>query len=123
LPDCAFLKNVQSKLLQEARQFREILRVDEILELCNYYAWAMATVDEKVHASEIFLALIQKNHRREHRECSVCIRLEQEETLRTQELLASLDHRHVLEWIDKRGGLCILTRFEFTIRPLKAEGC
>ena len=99
-PICAFLKNVQSKLVQEPR-------LDETVALCNYHAWAIAAVGERAQAAKIFLSLIENNCRGEHRECSVCIRLEQEETLRTQELLASLDQHHVLEWIEKRGVLCI----------------
>ena len=99
-PICAFLKNVQSQLVQESQ-------LDEVVALCNHHAWAITAVREKVQAAKIFLALIERSSQEEHRECSICIRLEQEETLRIQELLANLNQRHVLEWIDKRGSLCI----------------
>lgn len=99
-PICAFLKNVQSKLVQESQ-------IDEVVALCNHHAWAIAAVRERVQAAKIFLALIEKSRQGERRECSICIRLEQEETLRIQELLASLEQHHVLEWIEKRGVLCI----------------
>ena len=99
-PICAFLKNVQTKLLQDGE-------IEEFVTLCNPHAWALAAVRDSAAAAPIFHALIRQRTQPEHRECSVCIRLGQEETLRTEELLASLGRRHVLEWIERKGVLCL----------------
>lgn len=99
-PICAFLKNAQSKLLQEAE-------VTEFIGLCNTHAWALAAVRRSAPAAEIFLSLINNSADMEHRECSVCMRLGQEEVLRIHELLAALDRPHVLDWIAKKGVLCL----------------
>jgi hypothetical protein len=99
-PICAFLRNVQARLLQEGE-------VEEFVMLCNPHAWALAAVRDSAAAAPILHALIRRSSQPEHRECSVCIRLDQEETLRTQELLASLERRHVLEWIERKGVLCL----------------
>ena len=99
-PLCVFLKNVQSKLLQEGA-------VEEFMMLCNAHAWALAAVRHSATAAQIFRSLLERTSRREHRECSVCLRLDQEETLRVQELLASLGRRRVLEWIERKGVLCL----------------
>jgi hypothetical protein len=99
-PICAFLRNVQAKLLQEGE-------IEEFVTLCNSHAWALAAVRDSAAAAPIFHALIRQRSQSEHRECSVCIRLGQEETLRIQELLTSLGRRHVLEWIEQKGVLCL----------------
>lgn len=99
-PICAFLKNVQTKLLQEAS-------VGEFLQLCNVHAWAIAAVRETNSAAEIFLSLLEDRSQRGNRECSICLRLEEEEGLRTRELLASFHRRSVADWVKKHGVLCL----------------
>lgn len=99
-PICTFLKNVQSKLLQEGE-------IEHLKVLCNAHAWALAAVRRTSAAARIFLSLVEEGLQREHRECSACIRLAQEETLRMQELLVSLGRRQVSMWIDTKGVLCL----------------
>jgi hypothetical protein len=99
-PICAFLRNVQTRLLQRGE-------IEEFVMLCNPHAWALAAVRDSATAAPIFHALMRQSSQPEHRECSVCIRLDQEETLRSQELLASLGRRRVLEWVQRKGILCL----------------
>jgi hypothetical protein len=82
-PLCAFLKNFQSKLLQNGQ-------ISKSMMLCNARAWALAAVGRSATAAQIFLSLVEGSPRRGGRECSICIRLEQEKTPRSQELLAIL---------------------------------
>lgn len=91
---------MQAKLLQEGE-------IEEFVMLCNPHAWALAAVRESAAAAPILHALVRRSIQPEHRECSVCIRLGQEQTLRTQELLASLERRQVPEWIERKGVLCL----------------
>lgn len=99
-PICAFLKNMQTKLVQEGD-------VAELIRLCNAHAWAIAAVRETETAAEVFLSLLETRSTYASHECSICLRLEQEEILRTQELIAALDRRSVLLWIEKQGVLCL----------------
>jgi hypothetical protein len=99
-PICAFLKNVQAKLVQEGD-------VAEVVRLCNAHAWAIAAVRETETAAQVFLSLLETCSTYASHECSICLRLDQEEILRTQELIAALDRRSVLEWIKKHGVLCV----------------
>lgn len=99
-PLCAFLKNIQARILQEDD-------VGEFRAVCNAHAWALAAVRRSAAAAEIFLSLIEGSVEPEQHECTVCMRLDQEETLRIQELLASLNRRHVIEWTERRGVFCL----------------
>ena len=99
-PICTFVKNVQSRLLQEGE-------VGGFTGICNTHAWALAAVRRSAAAAQIFLSLIEQKLKPEQHECAVCIRLDQEETLRIQELLASFKRRHVVEWTEKRGVFCL----------------
>lgn len=99
-PVCVFLKNVQTRLVQEGDS-------SDFVCLCNAHAWAVAAVRETKTAAQIFLSLLESRSSLESHECSICLRLEQEEILRTQELLASLERRSVLEWIKKQGIVCL----------------
>lgn len=99
-PICALLKNLQTKLVQEGD-------VSEFLHLCNAHAWAIAAVRETESAARIFLSLIETCSAQAHHECSICLRLEQEQILRTQEFVAALGRKSVLEWIAKHGVVCL----------------
>ena len=99
-PICAFLKNVQARLIQEGN-------VAEFLQLCNAHAWAIAAVRQTETAAQIFLALISTRSAYGNHECSICLRLKQEEILRMQELLTALNRRPVVEWVKKHGVLCL----------------
>jgi hypothetical protein len=99
-PICALLKNLQTKLVQQGD-------VSEFLHLCNAHAWAIAAVRETESAARIFLSLIENRSAQAHHECSICLRLEQEQILRTQEFVAVLGRKPVLEWIAKHGVVCL----------------
>ena len=98
-PLCVFLKNVQTRLVQEGQS-------SDFIRLCNAHAWAVAAVRETRTAAQIFLSLLEGRSSIDTHECSICLRLAQEEILRTRELLASLERRSVLEWITKQGIIC-----------------
>lgn len=51
-PICAFLKNVQTKLVQEGD-------AADFVHLCNAHAWAVAAVREMEAAARIFLSLLE----------------------------------------------------------------
>lgn len=99
-PICTFLKNVQARLLQQGD-------VGGFNGICNTHAWALAAVRRSAAAAQIFLSLIEKRLEPEQHECTICIRLDQEETLQIQEFLANLKRRHVVEWVEKRGVFCL----------------
>jgi hypothetical protein len=99
-PICAFLKNAQAKLLQQEN-------IEEIFQLCNAHAWGVAAVRQTETAARIFLSLLENGRDGGSRECSICLLLEQEEILRTQELIANLQRRPVVEWMKKHGVLCL----------------
>jgi hypothetical protein len=99
-PICAFLKNVQTKLVQEGD-------AGEFVQLCNAHAWAIAAVCQTATAAQIFLSLLESRSAHASHECSICLRLEQEEVLRTQELISALGRRPVLDWMKKQGVLCL----------------
>ncbi|MGA7409664.1 MAG: hypothetical protein WBW33_04205 [Bryobacteraceae bacterium] len=60
-PVCAFLRNVQAKLLQEGE-------IEEFVALCNSQAWALAAVRDSAAVAPIFHALIRQSTQPEHRE-------------------------------------------------------
>lgn len=99
-PICTFLKNVQTKLLQTETP-------DQVFVLCNFHAWGIAAVRQAEDAAKIFLSLIDSPFDHENRRCSICLRLEQEETFRVRELIAKLSSRSVAGWLSKHGVLCI----------------
>jgi len=99
-PICVLLKNLQTKLVQEGD-------ITEFLYLCNAHAWAIAAVRKTESATRIFLSLLEHLPDTPRHECSICIRLEQEQILRTQELIAGLERKSVLEWISKQGTVCL----------------
>lgn len=55
----------------------------------------------------MFLSLLEARSAYGTHECSICLRLEQEEVLRTQELIAAFGRRSVLDWMKKQGVLCL----------------
>lgn len=99
-PLCAFLKNVQTKLVQEGE-------VAQFVQLCNAHAWAVAAVRETETAARVFLALLETRSAPASHECSICLYLEQEEVLRTQELIAALDRKAVVDWLRTHGAVCL----------------
>ena len=99
-PICAFLKNVQTRLLQEGD-------AEEFVQLCNAHTWAVAAVRETETATQIFLSLLESRSDYGSHECSICLRLEQEEVLRTSELITAFGRRSVLEWMKKQAVLCL----------------
>lgn len=99
-PLCAFLKNVQAKLLQEGD-------AEGFMHLCNAHTWAVAAVRQTATAARIFVSLLETRRAHGPHPCSICLRLEQEEVLRTQELIAAFARRSVLDWMRKQGVLCV----------------
>lgn len=99
-PICAFLKNAQTKFLQEES-------TNEIRQLCNAHAWGVAAVRQTETAAKIFLSLLEARSDDGTRECSICLHLEQEEILRIQELISTLPRRPVVDWMKKHGVLCL----------------
>ena len=99
-PICAFLKNVQTKLVQEGD-------IAGFVSLCNAHAWAMAAVRQTETAARVFLALLEARSAPGSHECSICLHLEQEEVLRIQELIGALDRKSVLNWLRSHGALCL----------------
>lgn len=99
-PLCALLKNALAKFLQEES-------TNEILQLCNAHAWGVAAVRQTETAAKIFLSLLNEGSDYGGRECSICLRLEQEEILRIQELISNLSRRTVVDWMKKHGVLCL----------------
>lgn len=99
-PICTFLKNVQTKLVQEGE-------LSEFIQLCNAHTWAVAAVRQTETAAQIFLSLL--GHRRTYgaHECSICLRLEQEEALRIREFIVLLGRRPILEWVRQNGTFCL----------------
>lgn len=99
-PICAFLRNVQTKLVQEGD-------IAEFVQLCNAHAWAVAAVRQTGTAARVFVALLEGRSTYGSHECSICLRLEQEEVLRTQEMLAALGRKSVQDWVRKHGAFCL----------------
>jgi hypothetical protein len=99
-PICLFLKNEQTRLLQEGNP-------EEFVQLCNAHAWAVAAVRQADTAVQIFLSLLKSRSGCGSHECSICLRLEQEEQLRIRELIAAFDLQSVLRWMKKQGVLCL----------------
>ncbi len=99
-PICAFLKNVQTKLVQDGD-------VTDFSQLCNAHAWAVAAVRQTETAARIFLALLEARPAEGKHECSICLRLEQEEIFRLHELIVALDGRQALDWVKAHGVFCL----------------
>jgi hypothetical protein len=99
-PICTFLKNVQTKLVQEGG-------LSEFVQLCNAHTWAVAAVRQSETAAQIFLSLLKHRHIYRAHECSICLLLDQEEVLRIREFIAILDRRPVLDWIKQHGTFCL----------------
>lgn len=100
-PICVLLKNLQAKLIQEEE-------TTKFLHLCNTHAWAIAAVRKTESAARIFLSLLETRSRdAQHQQCSVCLRLEQEQILRSQELIAAFSEKSVREWLSERGTVCL----------------
>lgn len=95
-PICTFLKDVQTKLVQEGD-------VGEFRHLCNTHAWAVAAVRQTETAAQIFLYLLERRRAYDFHECSLCLLLEQEEILRTHEFAGLLTRRSVLDWVKQHG--------------------
>jgi len=104
-PLCAFLKNEQALLLKGG------MRSEEVLDLCNFHAWAFAAVTDVRHVAHIFTKVLKRRavagHGEDHDRCSVCARILKAEVVQLKELLLTLQSEPVRVWMEHQGTLCV----------------
>jgi hypothetical protein len=105
-PICAYLRNDQAALL------RGDMKPDEVSDLCNFHAWALAAAVDKDYVARIFLnVLARRTVMRQTKPdaarcCSFCSLLVQREVVHIRELMEQMSGGLVLDWVRRQGTFC-----------------
>jgi len=100
---CAYLKNEQAALLKGA------MKPEEVSDLCNFHAWALAATSDVRHAAAVLLRVLKQRAGRkgdQRNRCSVCDRLLAQEVEELKELLSTFRSGLVLKWMEQQGTIC-----------------
>lgn len=97
---CRYMRNYQAKCIQGDLD-------PAPKSICNFHAWSLAAVHDRMDASRVFLYLLSSQSLGVEAECEICLRVE-EETAAQLQLLASTFTKVPAEMrLNLKGELCL----------------
>ena len=101
-PLCAFLKEFQSKCVQNLNH--RLART-----LCNFHAWLVAKLADAGDAADVFLRML--DHSLEvgstRESCDLCTWMADQEHRKIEEMAQKLDETEHLQWLCEQEPLCL----------------
>jgi hypothetical protein len=82
-PLCRYMRNYQAKCIQGTIE-------PPPKGICNFHAWALAAIHDRLDASRVFLYLLSSQSLGDGVECDICLRLQKETAIQLQFLAASI---------------------------------
>lgn len=99
-PLCRYMRNYQAKCIQGNIE-------PPPKGICNFHAWALAAIHDRLDASRVFLYLLSAQSLGGDGECDICLRLEKETTVQLQHLTSSITAASTDKPPNFYGELCI----------------
>jgi hypothetical protein len=101
-PICSLVRAFQNELIEH-------LHPDDVANVCNYHAWAIAASAPAHSVAEIFLAMLKGVGREESRKgpgCGLCSAIREHEVTRLRELATEMRRTRFAQWLEQHGTLC-----------------
>lgn len=99
-PLCRYLRNYQAKCVQASLTPRPA-------GICNFHAWAIAAIHDRLDASQVFLNLLSSASMGQITQCGICERIEKEGLSQLQLICSSFKKTTPALWLTLYGEICI----------------
>jgi hypothetical protein len=99
-PLCRYMRNYQAKCVQESLEPRPT-------GICNFHAWAIAAIHDRLDASRVFLNLLSSVSLGNDSPCDTCQRLAKEDSAQLQLVISSFKAMSAVQWHKTYGEICI----------------
>jgi len=99
-PLCRYMRNYQAKCVQASLDPRP-------KGICNFHAWAIAAIHDRLDASQVFLNLLSSASLGGSMDCDICLRLAKEDGTQLRLVSASFKTLSTVHWLNTYGEICI----------------
>jgi hypothetical protein len=99
-PLCRYMRNYQAKCVQASLTPRPT-------GICNFHAWAIAAIHDRLDASQVFLNLLSSFSLGSDAPCDICVRLEKEDVVQLRLIGNSFKKMTPVQWLTTYGEICI----------------
>lgn len=99
-PLCRYMRNYQAKCVQTSLTPRPA-------GICNFHAWAIAAIHDRLDASQVFLNLLSSFSLSKNAPCDICLRLEKEDAVQLKLMGDSCKKMTPVQWLTTYGEICI----------------
>jgi hypothetical protein len=99
-PLCRYMRNYQTKCVQASLNPRPT-------GICNFHAWAIAAIHDRLDASQVFLNLLSSASLGASMHCDICRRLEKEDVVQLRLIGNSFKTMAAVQWLSTYGEICI----------------
>lgn len=99
-PLCRYMRNYQAKCVQASLNPRPT-------GVCNFHAWAIAAIHDRLDASQVFLNLLSSASLGNSTHCDICQRLEKEDKAQLRLIGHSFKTMQAVQWLNTYEEICI----------------